>query len=179
MATLGRCTSCATPLRYTVRTVEAICVASSCHVLPGSETGKGVFAVRKIVSGEALMSVDGPVTDFLATLAMGEAQCYALQFGPDAYYDLDAPARWANHACDPNCGIRACRFVALHDIAQGEELTWDYSTTMDERYWTMQCQCGSPTCRGVVDDFRTLPAELRQRYLDLGIVMPFIAEQYR
>lgn len=83
-----------------------------------------------------------------------------------------------NHSCNPNCGIRNGVLVALRNIIEGEEIAYDYSTTMDERYWTMACRCGAAACRGIVDDFRTLPEELRRQYLSLGIVMPFIAEQY-
>lgn len=124
------------------------------------------------------MLIDGPVIDFAATVRMGEAQCYALQFAADRYFDLIAPTRFINHSCDPNCCVRDGSIVALGNIADGEELTFDYSTTMDERSWTMVCRCGAPNCRGIVDDFRTLSPDIRRRYLDLGIVMPFIAEQY-
>lgn len=158
--------------------MEAICIRTSPYVLPGTSEGRGVFAARNIAAGEALLSVDGPVVDFATTLAMGEAQCYALQFADGAYYDLVEPIRFSNHSCSPNSGIRNNALVALCDILEGEEVVWDYSTTMDERSWTMRCRCGATNCRGIVDDFRTLPVDIQHRYLDLGVVMPFIAEQY-
>ena len=35
-----------------------------------------------------------------------------------------------NHSCEPNCGIRnACGLVALRDIKDGEEITYDYCMT--------------------------------------------------
>lgn len=75
--------------------------------------------------------------------------------------------------------MRNLEFVTLRNLAPGEEILWDYSTSMDEDSWTMVCQCSSPNCRGVIKDFRFLSPELQQHYLALGIVLPFIAEQYR
>jgi len=41
-----------------------------------------------------------------------------------------------NHSCDPNAGLQIdgqkVWLVAIKNITQGEEITWDYSTTMDE-----------------------------------------------
>ena len=70
--------------------------------------------------------------------------------------------------------------VALRPLAIGEEIRWDYSTSMWEDHdgaWTMPCRCGSAACRGVVDQFPTLPLEVQTRYLAQGIVMGFIADR--
>jgi hypothetical protein len=68
---------------------------------------------------------------------------------------------------------------ALRPIARGEEILYDYSTTMSEQRWTMQCQCGAPSCRGIIADFHDLPAELQRRYLAMRIVQPFIVAEWR
>ena len=86
------------------------------------------------------------------------------------------PDRYLNHSCDPNAGIvDNRRLVAIRAIAAGEEIRFDYSTTMAEDFWTLECRCGSPLCRGTVTDFRLLPSEVKQRYLELGVVQGFIA----
>ena len=93
------------------------------------------------------------------------------------YIDTQAPAVFVNHSCDPNAGIRNDEnMVALRDIAAGEEVRFDYSTTMEEQSFTMQCLCGLPQCRHVIKDFSTLPQHLKERYLDLRIVMNFIQD---
>jgi hypothetical protein len=61
----------------------------------------------------------------------------------------------------------------------GEEIRYDYSTTMDEKSFTMACRCGAPECRQVVEDFAELPAGIQQYYLSRGLVMGFIARRLR
>ena len=74
-------------------------------------------------------------------------------------------ARWINHSCEPNCeteeneaGERV--FVrTLRDVAEGEELTFDYALVIDERrtkkvQMRYACYCGAPTCRGTMLDMR-------------------------
>jgi hypothetical protein len=64
---------------------------------------------------------------------------------------------------------------ALKEINKGEELFWDYSTSMMERHWTMRCACGEKNCRKIITDFDLLPTELQLQYLRMNIVFPFIA----
>jgi enoyl-CoA hydratase/carnithine racemase len=53
-----------------------------------------------------------------------------------------------NHSCDPNVGFRGqVVYVAMRDIAAGEELCHDYSMERSDDY-TLDCHCGSPLCRG-------------------------------
>jgi len=123
--------------------------------------------------------MEGPIIDCEDAVAKGERECDGLQIDATHYIDLPDPLRLVNHSCDPNCGIvNGCDLVATRDIAEGEELAYDYSTTMDEDDWTMPCACGSARCRGVVRDFVSLPHEDRLRYLRQGVVMPFIAERF-
>jgi hypothetical protein len=64
----------------------------------------------------------------------------------------------------------------LREILPGEELLWDYSTSMFERHWTMRCHCGCKECRHVITDFDLLPLHLQKKYLRMNIVFPFIKE---
>ena len=59
----------------------------------------------------------------------------------------------------------------------GEEIRFDYSTTMLERAWELNCACGSPRCRGLIQDFDLLPIALQTFYLRLGIVQNFIVNE--
>lgn len=140
-----------------------------------SHTGWGVFARGPIAAGELLTAFEGPTISLADTVALGEHEGDPLQIGIDRYLDLEAPGVFFNHSCSPNAGLRRGReLAALRQIDPGEEIRWDYSTSMLERRWTLGCRCGSPRCRRVVLDFDRLPDRLQSSYLSLDIVSPYI-----
>lgn len=140
-------------------------------------TGKGIFAAVPIKKGGRVMSFWGVNLTFRESLDFGADQCYSLQTGANEYIHLDAPGKYVNHSCAPNCGIKdGPMLVALRDIATGEELTFDYSTTMLERCWEMPCDCGSLFCRGVIGDFDLMPVATQIQYINMEIVSRFILE---
>lgn len=144
------------------------------------DVGRGLFANRYISAGERILTLHGSRYDRGDPIHFLESGANLLQTGPRTYILLEPPGVFANHSCDPNAGIAANRnLVAIRDIPAGREIRFDYSTTMDEDFWTLECRCGSPLCRGVVGDFRTLPPQLQVRYLELGVVQGFIARRYR
>ncbi|MBI2625395.1 MAG: hypothetical protein HYW70_03640 [Candidatus Nealsonbacteria bacterium] len=69
-------------------------------------------------------------------------------------------------------------FLLLRISIRGE-ITFDYSTTMDEDDWGMDCQCGSKSCRGRIRDFKYLPPDIQKKYLDLGIVPEYISKNFQ
>jgi len=139
------------------------------------DVGLGVFANRDIRPGEVILAFGGPVIDFAETKRRGPWECMPIQIGQNRYYDTQPPGVFVNHSCDPNAGIHQDRdLVALRRIRPGEEVRFDYSTTMEEQSFTMRCLCGSPQCRRVVADFSTLPTEAQERYVAERIVMSFI-----
>ena len=73
--------------------------------------------------------------------------------------------------------IKNCSFGLGVFAKKDEEIFYDYSTTMDEDSWTLQCKCGSQNCRKIVKDFKFLPQELQKKYLELNIVQNFIKKQ--
>lgn len=135
-------------------------------------SGRGVFARTDISHASLLLRYHGPLLPYEQT----SPQTLAVQIGPDLYLgasgDLDD---CVNHSCEPNAGLvirspENVTLIALRDIAAGEEIFFDYSTTMDEDDFEMPCSCGRETCRGLIRDFKHLPMELRQKYAALGIV---------
>lgn len=151
----------------------------SVSVAPCPE-GRGLFAERPFAGGELILKLDGPRYTREDPIHLTEEGANLLQTGRRSYILLQPPGVFANHSCDPNAGIAENRrLVAIRDIAHGEEIRFDYSTTMDEDFWTLQCRCGAANCRGLVTDFRLLPDDVRQRYLELGIVQGFIAHRVR
>jgi len=144
------------------------------------DVGRGIFATRAFQPGELILHLAGPRFDRSDPIHLTEAGANLLQTGQRSYIMLQSPGVFANHSCDPNAGIQANRrLVAIRPIAAGDEIRYDYSTTMDEDFWTMACRCGAAGCRGVVTDFRLLPAAVKERYLALGIVQGFIARKER
>lgn len=150
------------------------------------ELGRGLFASRTFAEGDTILRFAGSLIDFADTVARGDTEGNALQVGLDAYIDLEAPGVFGNHSCEPNAGIRDDQIlVALRRISPGEEIRFDYSTTMWEDLgaewerggWTMPCRCGAASCRGVVANFSTLPTERQKHYLALGVVQKFIVER--
>ncbi len=145
-----------------------------------SELHQGVFASQSYQPGQPILVLTGPLLCHEEILALGADQAHAIQMGPDHYMDPMPPARHINHSCDPNAGIVGDRvLIALRAIGSGEEICFDYSTTMSEDHWTMECRCGGPLCRRVVLDFHYLPPIVQNRYLQLGIVQRFIVEEAR
>lgn len=143
------------------------------------ELGLCINAKRDIKKGEHIFRFTGPIIDFLETTRRGEKECMPVQFDNDKYIDTEAPWKFINHSCEPNAGIiNDFELIALEDIPIHTEIRFDYSTTMDEDSYTMKCECGKPSCRKVIGDFKLLPPEIQKKYLDLGIVMEFIRKKY-
>lgn len=140
-----------------------------------SRHGLGLFARRPIARGETILVFSGPLIRFADTAAKGEREADPLQIGDDLYLDLEEPARLVNHSCQPNAGVVDDLFlVALTDIGPGEEVAFDYSTTMGDGHWTMTCECGTRRCRGVVRDLDEVAGELQEQYLEQEIVQSYL-----
>lgn len=152
---------------------------SHVYVAP-CDLGLGTFAAEPIRRGEPVLRFDGSIISLAGAIAKNEAEANPLQVGDERYVDLVSPGVFINHSCEPNAGIADDRtLIALRDLHFGEEVRFDYSTTMWEEMWTMPCHCGGAGCRGVVEDFVRLPAATRERYLRLGVVQRFIVERLR
>jgi hypothetical protein len=69
-----------------------------------------------------------------------------------------------NHSCEPNVGFAGnVVLVAMRDISAGEELTTDYAF-FDNNDDTMECQCGTPSCRGTVSGRDWQRPDLQRTY---------------
>lgn len=109
-----------------------------------------------------------------------------LQIGPDLYLGPStSAANLANHSCEPNCKVvlrsgdpTDIWLVTMEPVEEGEELVWDYSTSMAELEpdsWALNpCLCGSSLCRGTIDQFWTLPQDLQTYYIERRAVPWFV-----
>jgi hypothetical protein len=147
-------------------------------IVKDSRFGKGIFTTTDLLKKSVLFKISGTPLTFEETLKLGGDECYTLQVAMDKYIIPKYPFHLSNHSCHPNCGInRKMEFITLRDINAGEELCWDYSTSMMERHWTMQCDCGHHECRHLIGDFDMLPTHIQERYLHMGVVLPYIVEE--
>ena len=137
--------------------------------------GKGVFAIAPLARGELIITFGGIRAPRHAT----DFSTYHLQVGDAEYLgpsgDLDD---YMNHSCTPNAAFAgSLDLLALRDIALGEEITWDYGTSIDEADFNgFACSCGAMACRGRVLSFGDLSAAEQQR-LRPGL-LPYLSEKY-
>jgi SET domain-containing protein len=137
--------------------------------------GSGVFALRDLPAGKRLVQYRGVLRTQAEVDAMpdGDSESgHTFLFTLNDAWIIDGGsggnvARWINHSCDPNCEpllYEADDGDATHDrifietirpIAAGEEVTYDYGITLDERHtermkriWA--CRCGSAKCKGTL-----------------------------
>ncbi|KAI9221217.1 hypothetical protein BC828DRAFT_381633 [Blastocladiella britannica] len=124
--------------------------------------GRGQFAGAAIKKGEIMFQ--GPIETYLRheadILAMPKwRQKFIDHMGEQAEDDIwispplfdEDPSYWTNHNCNANLVYTSYdTMVARRDIAEGEELTFDYATADSEPRPIFKCNCGAPTCRGEV-----------------------------
>lgn len=135
--------------------------------------GTGVVATAPLAAGTVACRFFGRIVPF-AALPRSELR-HALWLDGERWLIAQAPARYINHSCDPNCVLTddprdpdAALVVARRAIAPGEEITFAYDRVDADELaanknnpayawraeWTFQCRCGAPICRGLVDGYR-------------------------
>ncbi len=136
--------------------------------------GKGLFAVAPVKKGEVVAVKGGHIIDSKALENVVEdieksfTQIeHDLWIGAVRKDEVPVNKLYINHSCDPNTGIRGqISFVAMKDIAEGEEITYDLAMESDEGavYWEFDCRCGTEKCRKKVkgDDWKR--KDLQERY---------------
>lgn len=133
--------------------------------------GKGLFANSAIVRGEIIAVKGGYIlpastwTELERQLGPAEIQiAEELFIAPIVQDEREGSMVYLNHSCEPNCAIQGqIVFVAMKDIDVGEELTHDWATTDDSDY-ELDCNCGTPRCRGTVTGKDWTNEALQRRY---------------
>lgn len=133
------------------------------------EKGRGVFALEDIVHGRKILVFQGHL---LKTAEMTD-DLLAMQIDSDLWLCSDGSLLddCVNHSCDPNSGFLHGdpSLYALRDIAAGEEICWDYSTSIAEAGWTLECRCGSPRCRSVILPWNELESSDQERLRPIAL----------
>ena len=133
--------------------------------------GRGLFAKTAVAKDEIVVVKGGYVftgeqrDQIGQDLGPSEIQITETLFiGPTTPAEREGGMMHLNHSCEPNLGLQGqIVFVAMRDIAAGEELTVDYAMGDDEPY-EMRCHCGSKGCRGLITGFDWRKPELQKRY---------------
>ena len=115
--------------------------------------GKGVFSERSY----PLHAIIGEITGKLVTESANGSQ-YAFEIDDRTQLEPDAPFRYLNHSCEPNCEFDSFEddeehgfvaaplyLIALREISSGEELTIDYNWPAS---CAIRCECAAASCRG-------------------------------
>ena len=121
--------------------------------------GQGLFAAQDITKGTRIIAYIGEkITrrESARRLEAGNAYIFHLNYR----YALDGEtlantARYVNHSCDPNCKVEKTNdtlwIVALRDIKEGEELSYNYGYEF-KHYQDNPCNCGAQNCCGYILD---------------------------
>jgi SET domain-containing protein len=132
-------------------------------------TGRGVFATKIIPAGSWILEFEGQQCKSKDL----PPDSLAMQIGDDLWLWSDGTLLddCVNHSCDPNSGFAHNDPVlyALRDILPGEEVTWDYSTSIAEKGWGLDCLCGSKRCRGVILPFGDLSLDQQARLRPIAL----------
>jgi uncharacterized protein len=173
------CGTCKTPLEDYVVTGQF-----NSHLSPKLEArpfpekgGWGVYARELVRKGELLVLWGGRIIDeseLDPTMPNFSQRVLQIEEG---YFLLAPeplePSDRFNHSCNPNAGFSGqVGLVAMHDIAPGEEVCFDYAMCDGTPYDEFICSCGSQNCRGNITGEDWKRPDLRERYA--GYYMPYL-----
>ena len=107
--------------------------------------GRGLFAVEPIRKGEIVCIKGGHIfnreTLEQVAEALGPAEIQIgddLFIGPLSQDEREGSMIFSNHSCHPNIGVKGqIVFVAMRDIAAGEEITCDYWSYDADTPWKL------------------------------------------
>ena len=109
----------------------------------------------------------------------GSASCV-----PDT---LEIPWCFMNHSCEPNtydrwnllvqAKLNTADTLAIRDISEGEELTYDYNMEQYDYRSPFECECGAKSCRGFIRGFSGLEDKRQEQLIQQA--SPFVQERYK
>jgi uncharacterized protein len=145
------------------------------------ERGRAIVCVAPIKKDEVVAIIGGELLPLIVALTMEESQkSQCLQVEEDyvlwiSHY-TQSTADWFNHSCAPNVGVSGqISFIAMRDIAAGEELCYDYAMSDGSSIDEFECNCGAPNCRKTVTGNDWQKPELQKAYA--GYFMPYLARR--
>jgi SET domain-containing protein len=133
--------------------------------------GRGLFAIEAIAKGEIVCVKSGHLLSRAElvknTAVVNDADLQVtddLFLAPRTAAEFEGVMMFLNHSCEPNVGVQGqIVFVAMREIAIGEELTIDYAM-IDHDTEPMDCRCGAAGCRRVITGKDWQEPELQRKY---------------
>lgn len=140
--------------------------------VPSKIAGKGFFASEPIKKGEVLAIKIGHIinrqtlVDNADVINSSQEQISDdLYLAPLTSEEERETMIYINHSCDPNGGWQGqIVFVAMRDIAEGEEITVDYATHSDDDVYDFTCNCQTSSCRKRITGRDWQLPELQAKY---------------
>ncbi len=141
---------------------------------------RGGYAAGDIKKGERVLRFNGRIYTALENpRGINAKRNHFLQVGVDTFM---GPSRtvdnYINHSSEPNSAViieeTGIFLDAIKDIRKGEEITFDYSTTMVQDEWEMECLCRRINCRKIIREFVHLSEALRKKYKRHQMVPQFV-----
>ncbi|MBI1978868.1 MAG: hypothetical protein HYS62_02265 [Candidatus Aenigmarchaeota archaeon] len=113
--------------------------------------GKGVFTTRDFEKGEIVLKWDTSselTKEQVKKLAKKDRDFVTYLNGK--YILMKSPEKYVNHSCEANTTAKNQCDIARRYIKKSEEITSDYSEESVPSL-NMKCNCGSKSCRGVIN----------------------------
>lgn len=132
--------------------------------------GRGLFAIDNICKGEIVSIKGGHILtseqlhNYRSKLHVEMQIADNLFIAPIDDAEFESSMMCLNHSCDGNLGILGnIIFVAIRDIAVGEEITIDYAL-MDNNSTRFNCLCNAKCCRKEVTGLDWKIPQVQQKY---------------
>ena len=133
--------------------------------------GRGLVALAPIGAGEIVAIKGGHIVTAAALRSLPERlQNSEIQIA-DGFHlvaleeaEYEPVMLFINHSCEPGVGFAGdIVLIAMRDISAGEELTTDYAL-FDDHDGTMECRCGTQSCRGTISGRDWQRPDLQRKY---------------
>lgn len=110
-------------------------------VIKNGIEGRGVFATQKINKNTIIFKMHG---EFLTSPTQT-----SVQIGDNMHIE-DEIAGLVNHSCHPTARVdrQTQAFISMRDIAEGEEITFDYTMNEDKLAAPFICKCCGEVING-------------------------------
>lgn len=137
--------------------------------------GRGLFFSSDVSAGTVVIRLGGRLVSSAELAALiqraetdrtaGYVDSITLYHHAHLVLSTDTPIHFGNHSCDPTLWVVGPFEIATRrDATAGQEATLDYGTMSGADGFTMECRCGSSTCRGEVTSTDWMREELQERY---------------
>lgn len=108
--------------------------AMEVQILPNHQDERGLFATRNYARSEVIRTFQGVELDHPAKESI---------YVGGGVHIVDAWGQFINHSFHPTCAVRGRSLIALTNISEGEELTFNYNESelpMACPFRTQDCQ---------------------------------------